>query len=236
MSVGEGFTLAAYLTGAAVFWWAARRRRVDTEGMAWLLLAGLCFGVLGARLAEWTLGAQHMLLTHPDSFLDPTTGGRTIVGGILSGWFGVEVAKRRLGIRRSTGDLFALALPAGEIFGRIGCYFNGCCYGMPCSLPWAVYQHGTWRHPSQLYMSAMALGTLCLMLWLRSRVQEPGTLFKLYLGAYCACRFVAECFRERDILAAGLSLAQIVCLVVLSYVVVNAWQGGWLRATRLRTV
>ena len=32
--------------------------------------------------------------------------------------------------------------------GRLGCFFNQCCYGSQCDLPWAIYQHDAWRHPA----------------------------------------------------------------------------------------
>src|ERR1044071_993758 len=116
-----------------------------------------------------------------------------------------------MGIRRSTGDLFALALPAGEAVGRIGCFFNGCCYGVPVargSVPWAIFQHGAWRHPAQLYSAAAALLLLVLLLAVRDRLPREGDLFKAYRLLFGASRLLIEFWRERPALLAGLSLAQ----------------------------
>jgi phosphatidylglycerol---prolipoprotein diacylglyceryl transferase len=206
------FTALGYLAGALVFYLAARRQRRVTEGMAWVALAGLCGGVLGAKVTEWALTQGPGFVAHPATFLDPRLGGRALIGGILFGWAAVEVAKRRLGIRRSTGDLFALALPAGEAVGRIGCFFNGCCYGVATSLPWAVHQHGAWRHPTQLYASVIAVGLFAALLAARDRLPREGDLFRLYLALYGASRFLLEFLRERTPVFGGLSLAQWICL------------------------
>lgn len=207
-TLGMLFTALAYVVGAVVFYLAARRRGLATEGVAYVAIAGLCGGVLGARLAEWTFGQWLLALQYPGAFLNPYTGGRAILGGILGGWLAVEIAKRRLGIRRSLGDLFALALPAGEAVGRIGCFLNSDCYGTICTLPWAVYQHGAWRHPAQIYSSAGAAAIFVLLSRLRGRLPREGDLFRLYLVLAGTSRFLVEFFRVRTIGPEGLSLAQ----------------------------
>jgi phosphatidylglycerol:prolipoprotein diacylglycerol transferase len=212
VTLGTLFTALGYLVGALAFYLAARQRRLATEGIGQVALAGLCGGVLGAKVTEWALTRGSGLVSHPAAFLDPRLGGRTLIGGILVGWIAVEVAKRRLGIRRSTGDLFALALPAGEAVGRIGCFFNGCCCGVASHVPWAVHQHGDWRHPTQLYSSFVAVGLFALLLASRDRMPREGDLFRLYLVLYGAGRFMLEFLRERTPAFGGLSLAQWICL------------------------
>jgi phosphatidylglycerol---prolipoprotein diacylglyceryl transferase len=214
MTLGSAITAAGYLVGVLVFYLAARQRRLATEGIRHVALAGLCGGVVGAKLTEWGLAHWQTLTSHPAAMLDPRLGGRTIIGGVLAGWLAVEIAKWRLGIQRSTGDLFALALPAGEVVGRIGCFFNGCCYGVPSHVPWAVYQHGAWRHPAQLYSALAATAIFGTLLALRDRMPREGDLFKLYLVLYGISRFGLEFLRERNLAFGGLSLAQWVCVEI----------------------
>jgi phosphatidylglycerol:prolipoprotein diacylglycerol transferase len=210
-TLGAFFTTTSYFVGAAVFVLAARQRRLATEGIGWLALAGFCGGVVGAKLTEWVLAHPTLLATQPLAFLNPSLGGRTLIGGVLVGWLCVETVKRHLGIRRSTGDMFALALPAGEAVGRIGCFFNGCCFGVPTSSEIAVWQHDAWRHPTQLYMAFVA-AVIFVALWqLRNRMQHEGDLFKLYLVLWGGSRFVIEFLRQRDLSAVDLSMAQWVC-------------------------
>lgn len=217
LSIGELFTLASYVVGALVFFWAARQRRMATQGMGLVVLIGFFCGIIGAKLTQ--LVAEGWPFTIPvEAIADPRAGGRALLGGVIFGWIGVEIAKRRLGIKRSTGDLFALALPAGEAIGRIGCYFNGCCYGSTCDLPWAVEQHAELRHPSQLFSSVVAAMILGVLLWVRKhRTLPEGALFRLYLVLFGSTRFLLEFTRYREALIWGLSSMQWLCLeLVLS--------------------
>ena len=63
--------------------------------------------------------------------------------------------KRYIGLRTSTGDLYAIPLALGIAIGRIGCFLTGLSdntYGVPSNLPWAVdFGDGIPRHPTQLY-------------------------------------------------------------------------------------
>ena len=223
MSAGELFTFLGYAVGAFVLFWAARGRRMATEGMGYVALAALVGGVLGAKLTQWGFGGG----IGAGSVLDPRVGGRTLIGGVLGGWIAVEIMKRRLGIRRSTGDLFALALPAGEAVGRIGCYLNGCCFGAESAVPWGIQQHGALRHPAQLYSAIYAAALFAVLLWLKPKIAREGDLFRAYVILFAAGRLGIEFFRHHDSLIAGLSMAQWVCLeMVIVFSVV------WLLARR----
>ncbi len=227
MTWGSFFTLLGYIVGGILIWFEARRRRMATEGTGWIVLAGLGGGVLGAKLTLWAVLDWNTLVTHPLVIFDPRTGGRALIGGIVGGWIGVALAKRRLGIRRSTGDLFALALPAGEAVGRLGCFVNGCCYGAPTRLPWAVYQHDAWRHPAQIYSSLTAAALFGVLYALRDRLPREGDLFKLYLVLYGASRFALEFVRERNAMVGSLSLVQWSCLVIVaifSFSLIDVWR------------
>jgi phosphatidylglycerol:prolipoprotein diacylglycerol transferase len=211
MTPGECFTALGFLTGAIVFAWQMKARHVFTHGMGLIAAAAIIGGVLGAKITEWLIGSGGSIA----QFVNPHSGGRTIIGGIICGWLAVEFVKRRLGIRRSTGDLFALALPAGEAIGRIGCLLNGCCYGTVSNVPWAIYQHGAWRHPSQIYSSLAAILIFGILFYLRNRLTREGDLFRLYLLLYGIARFAIEFWRERNIAFGGLSTAQWVCIELI---------------------
>jgi phosphatidylglycerol:prolipoprotein diacylglycerol transferase len=212
LTLGSFFTAFGYLVGAVVFYLAARRKRLATEGMGYVAFAGLVGGVLGAKWTEWVLVNYPTFAAQPAAMLDPRWGGRTLIGGVVVGWIAVEIAKWRLGIKRSTGDLFALALPAGEAFGRIGCFFNGCCYGTPSHVAWAMYQHDAWRHPTQIYSSIVAIALFAVLITLRDKMPREGDLFRLYLVLFGVSRFMLEFLRERNVSFGGLSWAQWVCL------------------------
>jgi phosphatidylglycerol:prolipoprotein diacylglycerol transferase len=89
---------------------------------------------------------------HNPSYL---MGGKTIVGALVFGLIAVELMKRYIGVRQSTGDLYAIPLALGIAIGRIGCFLTGLSdntYGTPTKLPWAInFGDGIPRHPTQLY-------------------------------------------------------------------------------------
>jgi phosphatidylglycerol---prolipoprotein diacylglyceryl transferase len=79
----------------------------------------------------------------------------------------VELVKRYIGLRQSTGDLYAIPLALGIAIGRIGCFLTGLSdntYGTPTSLPWAVnFGDNIPRHPTQLYEIAFLLALIPLL-------------------------------------------------------------------------
>jgi phosphatidylglycerol:prolipoprotein diacylglycerol transferase len=197
------FYVLAYLVGISAFAVMARRRGVATDGVAILALAGLLGGALGAQVFELLLGG---------------VPGKSLLGGVAAGYLAVVYAKRRLGIRRPTGDLFAVALAAGEAMGRIGCLFAGCCYGKITTVAWAVHDHGAWRHPTQIYSSLAALGTLVTLVILERRHALPENgLFYVQGLLLCASRFGIEFYRDVPVVLVGLTLAQLACVAGLGF-------------------
>jgi phosphatidylglycerol---prolipoprotein diacylglyceryl transferase len=220
MSLGELFTALGFLTGITVLILSAKAGGIATQGMGKVALAGFIGGILGAKLTQlvvegWPIKAPWWVL------FDPKAGGKALMGGLLFGWLAVVVAKKALGIKRSTGDHFALALPAGEAVGRIGCYLNGCCYGRKCDLPWAVSQHGALRHPTQIYSALAAAALFCLLLWLKPRLANEGDLWRAYLVGFGLSRFGLEFLRENEPAFAGLSAMQWVCLELVVFAIVG---------------
>ncbi len=207
MTLSAGCYALGYLTGLAAFAWMARRRRLATAGIMAVMGAGLFGGLVGANLTQWAYA--HLF--------GGGEAGKTVLGGIAGGYLSVLLYKRRLGLRRPTGDLFAVAVSAGEAVGRWGCFFGGCCYGKACAVPWAVHQHGAWRHPTQLYLSgANALILVALWRFDKARPPENG-LFYLQGVLYCAARFLIEFFREGPPPVWGLTGAQWACLAGFAF-------------------
>jgi phosphatidylglycerol:prolipoprotein diacylglycerol transferase len=197
MTLSATFYAAGYLTALAAFYAMARRRRLATAGVGALMLAGLFGGLVSANLVQWAVSGA---------------AGKTVLGAIAGGYLTVVLYKRYLGIRRPLGDLFAVAICAGEAVGRWGCFFGGCCYGRRCALPWHVWQHDAFRHPTQIYLSLASL-LILIVLWRFDRTSPPENgLFYLQGGLYCLARFLIEFLRESSAYAGGLTLAQWACL------------------------
>src|SRR5437016_4543505 len=143
-------------------------------------------------------------------------GGKTIVGALLGGWIGVEIAKKFLRVRSSTGDLFVLPLAFGIAIGRVGCFLTGLpdhTYGTHTNLPWAVDFGDGPRHPTQLYEIAFLLG-LGLALALRARrPYRNGELFRLFMLGYLFFRLTVEFIKPSYKPWLGLSAIQLACIL-----------------------
>ncbi|HEY1976914.1 MAG TPA: prolipoprotein diacylglyceryl transferase family protein [Candidatus Baltobacteraceae bacterium] len=193
----------AYCAAASVFWWMARRRGFSPNVAAFVMTAGLLGGLVGADLVQW---------------LATGLPGKAIEGGIAGGWIAVVLAKRALGVTRPTGDLFALALPAGEAIGRVACFIGGCCYGKVTAVAWAVHDHDAWRHPAQLYLALLAAVSFAALCAIERRVRLPeNALF--YAGGmlFCAQRFTVDFFRDVAATPLGLTAAQLACCAGLIF-------------------
>ena len=181
-----------------------------------LALAGFIGGALGAKL-PFVFGFSDegwLSLWFRD--------GKTITTGLLGAYVGVELAKVALEVRVKTGDTFALPLALALAVGRWGCFCNGCCYGEPTSLPWAVdFGDGYPRHPTQLYESLFHLAMAGVLIGLMRYNLFPTHRLKLYLIAYGVYRFLTEFIRPEPIGAVGLTFYQWVSLVLIGAMVVQ---------------
>jgi len=133
-----------------------RRRFGDavTLPLRWATVAAAVAGAaLGSKVLYWLEDPRATLQNlHNPAYL---IGGKTIVGALIGGVITVEAMKRYIGLRISTGDLYAIPLAIGIVVGRIGCFLTGLrdnTYGTPTTLPWGVnFGDGIARHPTQLY-------------------------------------------------------------------------------------
>jgi phosphatidylglycerol:prolipoprotein diacylglycerol transferase len=124
--------------------------------------------------------------------------GKTILLGLVGGYFAVEIAKWSLDVRAKTGDSFAVPVAAAIGIGRLGCFWAGCCYGTATSLPWGVVfpqVDQLPRHPTQLYESAYHLTCAVLLACCYRDGLFRGQLIKLYILTYAGYRFATEFIR-----------------------------------------
>ena len=191
---------------------------LDRDQRLWVIAAAIIGAAVGSKVVCWFVDPALTLRNLNPGFL--LFGGKTIVGGLAGGFLAVEVAKKLLGVMRSTGDLFAVPLCLGIAVGRMGCFLQGLSdrtYGVATSLPWAVdFGDGIRRHPTQLYESLFVL-LLAVAITLRARrPYAEGTLFRWFLAGYMAFRLAVE-FIKPGIALGPLTAIQWTCLAVLLY-------------------
>jgi 7,8-dihydro-6-hydroxymethylpterin dimethyltransferase len=192
------------------------------EQTGWIMIGAIFGAVLGARLLALA-DSYTQFLAHPTD-LRMIMGNKTIVGALLGGWVGVEIAKRRLGIVYHTGDIYVFPVIAGMCIGRIGCFLGGIedhTYGIATSLPWGVdFGDGIRRHPAQLYEIAYLL---CLAGFFARRIRtlrQRGCMFNQFLFGYLVFRFFVEFIKPREPLPlVYLSAIQLACLAGIAYAI-----------------
>jgi phosphatidylglycerol:prolipoprotein diacylglycerol transferase len=130
-----------------------------------VLAAAIAGAALGSKILFWLENPEltRQNLSNPAYLM----GGKTIVGALVFGLISVELMKRYIGVRQSTGDLYAIPLAIGIAIGRIGCFLTGLSdhtYGTPTTLPWAIdFGDGIPRHPTQLYEIVFLLALIPLL-------------------------------------------------------------------------
>jgi prolipoprotein diacylglyceryltransferase len=218
--VHSAFAWAGMALGAAM--WRATLKHQQRGGA----LAPGNFGVLVGLLMGAALGNKLVfLIERPDVVQAMWRGGaltlpgQSIVGGLLGGLIGVEIAKKLTGQTRSTGDAMVWPIAVGLAIGRVGCFLAGLhddTYGLPTRAPWGVdFGDGIPRHPTQLYEIAVVL-PLGLALH-RARFATPGLAFKLFLSGYLLWRFFIEFLKPVPVAwPLGLSGIQWTCVVALA--------------------
>ncbi|MCC7349619.1 MAG: prolipoprotein diacylglyceryl transferase [Phycisphaerales bacterium] len=213
--------LIAYSGGFWLYRMLRRRARMagradvlGLEANLWIIVAVVMGAVVGSKSLAWA-ESFHYYRPH---WNDPRIwmGGKTIVGGLLGGWIGVEIAKRRLGINHSTGDLMVFPLIFGIAVGRVGCFLTGLndhTYGVATSLPWGVnFGDGIIRHPTQLYEIVFLMALAAGLFALRRRLGNTGRLFRLFMLGYLMWRFGVEFIKPRETIAFNLSAIQLASL------------------------
>jgi phosphatidylglycerol:prolipoprotein diacylglycerol transferase len=213
------FYALSMVTLGAMACWHCRRMKVPLRTG---VLLGLCyiFGMtIGAKILYDLLHGS----VHWQSYFDIH---HYLKGGLWGGplaYLAIAVPAVLLFARdrRTLLDLVVLALPVPMILAKVGCLCNGCCYGVPCDLPWAVAYvagaeapAGVLRHPTPIY-EILVLLTILLVFALLDRRRWKGTLLLWFVMIYGIGRPLTEVFRgdgPRVPDVGPLTASQAVCL------------------------
>jgi len=114
-------------------------------------LYSLIGGVVGARLFYVIHYFEHFK-ENPASVFAIWQGGLELLGGVILAITIIDLYLwyHKLSIRRYN-DILAIGLMLALALGRIGCFLNGCCFGKPTELPWAVrFPYNSFAYNSQI--------------------------------------------------------------------------------------
>ena len=227
----------AWTIAGLLFYYFIKQKKLNVVTM----LTILCGCALGALFGSFVF---NIILFGQEEFLSKLYNldfnGMSVVGGISGGFIGVEVAKKMIGYKNYTGDLFVIPILIGHTIGRLGCLLGGCCFGIQCHLPWSItypinspayfhqLEHGIINlsslstiavHPTPVYEMIFNLCLLAIFWMNKSWFKISGALFRGYIVAYCLFRFFMEFLRADTGFAIllGLKPIQINLLIAVLY-------------------
>jgi len=207
------FVSLGLAAGLAYYFIDLRRRGEVSEGAVKIAFSALVCGVIGSKIPLLFEGRGWEELLY----------GKSIVGGLIGGMFGVIGIKRIFGIKLKLGNVIAPSIALGMTIGRIGCFINGCCCGAVAS--WGFdFGDGKLRLPTQLFESAFHLSVFAVLVYVRRKALTPGILFRFYLLAYFIFRFFIEYIRVNPVVFLGMTIYQIICGLGFIYVLIVLWR------------
>jgi len=124
-------------------------------------------------------------------------------------------------------DVIIFGMLLGHSIGRIGCFLNGCCYGIITNVPWAIKNlslgDNLLRHPTQLYEAFSYLLIFVLLYFYSKKTKlKNGSLFFIGTAFHSLARFIIEYFRfNTDFVYQGkisyltLTYAQLTALIII---------------------
>jgi phosphatidylglycerol:prolipoprotein diacylglycerol transferase len=222
-----GVTLAiAFAVGVFFLVRDAGKKGLPEEKMLEMSIWIMVAAIIGSRLLfiiiEWPIFAAN-----PLTVFAIRSGGLSfhggLAGGILAGlWF----THRHKLSQGKVADLVAPYLVLGYSIVRIGCLMNGCCFGQPSGVFWALpaaYLDNTLRHPTQLYAFFAGLLIFVLLLWRRKYTRFHGQLFLEFIIYYSVYRFIVEFFRETTPQTVSLAQTTSLIMAIGALILIRIW-------------
>ena len=224
------FIVIGVAAGAILGYFLTRMKHMKFDEFIELACFAGLGGIIGAKFLYLAVSWNQIDLTRitePAYLNGLMNGGFVFYGGLAGGFLGAFLAGKLLHI--PVADYVRTAIPAiplAHAFGRIGCAFVGCCYGIPYDGPGAVvYTESPFApldtplFPVQAVEAAaemiIAVG---LTIWICRKKSRKVKSIEVYLFLYAAVRFILEFFRyddsERGILL-GLSTSQWISIAIM---------------------
>ncbi len=166
--------------------------------------------VVGARLLYVAVQPDEYL-AQPWRVVAVWEGGLVYYGGLIGAGLTSYIYLRWVKAPVwAMGDVVAPGLALGQVTGRLGCWFNGCCYGREDHAHGVVFPSlgdNIPHLPVMLYEAAFCLLLSGGLVWAWRRKRFDGQVFWTYVLAYAVWRFGIEFLRgdvERGVLFSAL--------------------------------
>jgi len=212
-----------------------------------VFLICICGGFVGAflfrpitRIPEVIINWEQIRQIPFMVFIPRFFGEIVFYGGLIGGAAAMLIYCRYFKVPMlPIADLFAPALAVAHGIGRVGCFFGGCCYGMPVQSthPFAmVFPPASIGAPAgvpllatQLIEAACLFALAAILVFIYKKTAGTGLAVCLYGLLYSVLRFIIEFYRGDSVrgIYGPLSTSQYISIalfaisLVLLYVIIN---------------
>jgi phosphatidylglycerol:prolipoprotein diacylglycerol transferase len=205
-----GFAVASILSCRQ-----AVKEGLDPDAVFNLAFFSFLSGVAGARVFYVATNLGNYL-RNPIEIIMLQKGGLAWFGGLIFGvlFAVIYMRSKRLPVYK-TLDLLVPFVALAQAIGRIGCLFNGCCYGKYSQFGIYFPAHDVTLIPTQLYSSFLLVAIYIVLRVFQALPHKSGQIFYAYLLLYTAKRFLIEFLRgDSPVLPVGLTLFQLICIAI----------------------
>lgn len=211
----------AYFLAFQHYRWLRKRSddRISSKNRISIILGAIVGAFIGSRLTGYL---ENPRISFDIYYLLNVLNAKSIMGGLFGGLLGVEIAKKIIKEKQSSGDLFTFPIIIGIVVGRIGCFLSGVkefTYGTETNMITGMnLGDGVMRHPTSLYE---IIFLILLFLFLKRinpySKDKPGLLFKIFMASYFGFRFCIEFIKPNIFHIGGLSSIQWLCIICWIY-------------------
>lgn len=215
----------AFIVATVIALREARRVGLDPEIIHDFLIVTMLSGILGARIYYILASDPIGFLQRPGEWLAIWKGGLSVHGGLIGGLLaGIWFSRRHRLAFWSFADLLSPSIIIGQAVGRGACTLNGCSYGRPTRLPWAITftdpnaqaPLGIPLHPTQFYEMGADFLIFAVIWSIRKKKRFDGQIFLVYWVFYGAARFILEFFRGDSLQTLGrLAIPQVASVMII---------------------
>ena len=199
----------AFLAGLWTATLRAPREKISPDRIADITLWLMVGAIVGARFVYVTTYWREEFAGQPIlEIFEVWHGGLVYYGGFIGAMIAgmIYIRWKKMPFWK-TADVLAPSIALGSVFGRAGCLLNGCCYGRPTDVPWAITFTNPLAHelsgtplnvplhPTEIYDGLLNLALYLFLAWLFRRKKFDGQIFATYLMCYAVARGIVECFR-----------------------------------------
>jgi len=203
---------AAFAVGFFVAVKNGKKRNLDFDQIYSLTIVIIFSSIIGARLAyvifhlEEFEGRWLDIISPIQSTGQIGISGMVALGGVVCAVIVslIYVKKKNISAADAT-DALTPSLALGLAIGRVGCFFNGCCFGKECHLPWGMsfpkgsishYVYGDIPlHPTQIYAVIYNLLIFAVLMRTAKIPGLRGMQFPVFLVLYGIFRGMNESLR-----------------------------------------